>query len=88
MTGATEWIPWFMLVFVYGIDQIREHGQPKSIFMLMILAGFFFALSMYMNLKIGLFAMLLGGGYVTIDVFWFSIMAIALVLGWYGGVCN
>ena len=36
----------------------------------MILAGFVFTLNMYTNLKIGIFAMLIGGGYVLFLFLW------------------
>jgi len=83
-TGAIEWIPWFMLAFMYGISRIKTTQQPKSIVGVMVLAGFLFAMTAYANLKIALFAMLLGGGYVVLvilfyqlwrmRVFWFAMI--------------
>ena len=64
LTGATEWIPWFMLAFVYGLEQIRTRKPIRTVLLLMIVAGFLYSLNAYANLKIGMFAMLLGGGYV------------------------
>ncbi len=65
-TGATEWIPWFMLAFMIGVASIRSKANHRRVVWLMILAGFLFALNAYMNLKIALFAMLLGGGYIAL----------------------
>jgi len=65
-TGATEWIPWFMLAFLVGLSQIRARKQARSVMLIMIVAGFLFSLNAYMNLKIAIFAMLLGGGYVLL----------------------
>jgi hypothetical protein len=65
-SGATEWIPWFMLVFVYGISQLKTTQNPRKNLAIMVLAGFLFAMNAYANLKIALFAMLLGGGYVVL----------------------
>lgn len=65
-TGSTEWIPWFMLAFAFGLEQIHQTSQfhsARKILLLMVLAGALFSASMYMNLKVGLFAMLLGGSY-------------------------
>lgn len=66
LTGSTEWIPWFMLAYLYGLSQIKSHHAPRKVILSMILAGLLFALSAYANLKIAIFAMLLGGGYVAI----------------------
>ncbi len=65
-TGATEWIPWFMLAFLVGLSGIRARKQARSVMLMMIVAGFLFSLNAYMNLKIAIFAMLLGGGYVLL----------------------
>ena len=64
-TGATEWIPWFMLALVYGLGAARQRCRPRLVFGVMILAGICFALNLYMNLKIAIFALLLGGGYIV-----------------------
>ncbi len=79
-TGATEWIPWFMLVFLYGLSQIQVRKRTRSVLLVMVVAGFLFSLNAYMNLKIAIFAMLLGGGFVflymvihklwTLRLFW------------------
>ena len=65
-SGATEWIPWFMLAFVYGIAHIKTAQSRRRITSIMVLAGVLFAMNAYANLKIALFAMLLGGGYVVL----------------------
>ena len=61
-TGATEWMPWFMLAFLYGLSSIRARKPTRSVMLVMVLAGLLFALNAYVNLKIAIFAMLLGGG--------------------------
>lgn len=86
-TGATEWLPWFMLAFMVGLSAIQARANWRRVMGLMILAGFLFAMNAYMNLKIALFAMLLGGGYIIlmmiahrlwrVPIFWMS----ALVFG-------
>ncbi len=65
-TGASEWIPWFMLAFVYGLMRIRARGDMRALVPTMLVAAFLFSLNVYANLKIGIFAMLLGGGYVLL----------------------
>lgn len=65
-TGASEWIPWFMLAFVYGLSQLKRRYRARAIGGAMILAAFLFSLNVYANLKIGIFAMLLGGGFVLL----------------------
>ena len=87
-TGASEWIPWFMLAFVYGLMQVRARANAGSIFISMFIAAFLFSLNVYANLKIGIFAMLLGGGFVllymivhrlwTLRDFWLSMVVFAL----------
>ena len=65
-TGASEWIPWFMLAFVYGLMRIRARAEMRALVPTMLVAAFLFSLNVYANLKIGIFAMLLGGGYVLL----------------------
>ncbi|MCY4538416.1 MAG: hypothetical protein OXE52_09340 [Chloroflexi bacterium] len=65
-TGASEWIPWFMLAFVYGLMRIRARANTRSVYWTMLVAAFLFSLNVYANLKIGIFAMLLGGGFVAL----------------------
>ena len=65
-TGATEWIPWFMLAFLAGLSQIRARQSPRSALLLMTAAGLLFSLNAYVNLKIAMFALLLGGGYALL----------------------
>ena len=84
-TGATEWIPWFMLAFLAGLSQIRSRKSTRSALLLMTVAGLLFSLNAYVNLKIATFAMLLGGGYVLLymiahrlwasRLFWVSMFA-------------
>ena len=73
LTGSTEWIPFFMLAFIYGIDQIKTGSNLRPVVFIMILAGFLFSLSVYMNIKIGVFAMLLGANYVLFMFFWYRL---------------
>lgn len=63
LTGATEWLPWFMLAYIAGITQLNHTKSPKMIIVLMVLAGLFFSFNAYANLKIAIFATLLGGGF-------------------------
>lgn len=65
-TGASEWIPWFMLAFVYGLMRIRAGADARALRWTMLAAAFLFSLNVYANLKIGIFAMLLGGGFVAL----------------------
>ncbi len=87
-TGATEWIPWFMLALSYGLAQIREGVRGRTLVFLMIIAGLLFALNAYTNLKIGIFAMLLGGSYIICQMlasrlwqkrkFWLSMLLFSI----------
>ena len=87
-TGASEWIPWFMLAFVYGLMQVRARAGTRPIYGKMLIAAFLFSLNVYANLKIGIFAMLLGGGFVflymvvhrlwKLRLFWLSMVVFAL----------
>ncbi len=70
LTGGTEWIPYFMLAFVYGLDQLRQKHTTKQNLLIFALAAFFFSLSVLNNLKIGIFAMLIGGAYVLFIFVW------------------
>ena len=63
-TGASEWIPWFMLAFVYGLSQIRRRYRARAIAGTMLLTALLFSFNVYANVKIGIFATLLGGGFV------------------------
>ena len=63
-TGAVEFIPIFMIFFVLALRRIREQpDNVKLIVLMMGLAGLAFSANIYMNLKIGVFAMLIGGCY-------------------------
>ncbi len=64
-TGAVEFIPIFMIFFVLGLRCIHESPENRQkIIMLMGLSGLAFSANIYMNLKIGVFAVLIGGFYV------------------------
>lgn len=67
-TGATELIPWFMLAFASGLALAREPNSIRRSLAMMALAGLLFSLNAYNNLKIGIFAMQLGGGYLLCQV--------------------
>ena len=75
-TGAQDWIPWFMLFFLAGLLRLRAGGRGRAVAPLMLGAGICFSLNLYMNLKIGILAMLLGGGfallYMTASGLWQS----------------
>lgn len=87
-TGASEWIPWFMLAFAYGLMRVRARASARTILFTMLVAAFLFSLNVYANLKIGIFAMLLGGGFVllymllhrlwTLRSFWMSMLIFGL----------
>ena len=65
-TGATEWIPWFMLFFMLALWRLRDGARWRDSMPLTLLAAVCFSLNLYMNLKIGILAMLLGGGYALL----------------------
>ncbi len=87
-TGASEWIPWFMLAFVYGLMRVRACADIRALRWTMLVAAFLFSLNVYANLKIGIFAALLGGGFVllymslhrlwTLRSFWMSMIIFGL----------
>ncbi|GEM_PF-799735 len=95
-TGAVEFIPIFMIFFVLALRQIYENPQvTRHIIVMMILASLAFSANVYMNYKIGVFAMLLGGFYIAWRLiadrlwqyrnFWvgsiiFSVLSVALCL--------
>ena len=64
-TGATEFIPWFMLSLIYGFDSLRAGKGLRTTGNIMLIAGLCFSFNMYMHLRIAIFAMLLGGGYIA-----------------------
>jgi len=64
-TGATEWIPWFMLALIDGLDRVRGEQSMRGASIVMVVAGLLFVANIYMNLKIGIFALLIGGGYIV-----------------------
>ncbi|MXX84676.1 MAG: hypothetical protein F4Y70_14625 [Chloroflexi bacterium] len=65
-TGATEWIPWFMLFFILVLFRLLAGAGWRDVLPLMLGAGICFSLNLYMNLKIGILAMLLGGGFALL----------------------
>lgn len=68
-TGATEWIPWFMLALCYGLSRIGLAARGQRQAPVMIIAALLFALNAYANLKIAIFALLLGGSYIVLHAF-------------------
>lgn len=91
-TGSVEFIPIFMIFFVLGLRRIHDSASNfRTIAILMGLAGVAFSANIYMNLKIGVFAMLIGGCYVLwvmmihqlwrYRVFWGGLVIFALVSG-------
>ena len=63
-TGAVEFIPIFMIFFVLALRRIIEKPDNfKFIGGMMVIAGLMFSANVYMNIKIGVFAMLIGGCY-------------------------
>lgn len=70
LTGSTEWLPFFMLAYIYAIDLMRHRESLRKIIPYILLSAVLFNFSVYINLKIGIFAMLLGGGYVLLAFFW------------------
>ena len=87
-TGATEWIPWFMLALSYGLSRIRQGVRGRTLVLLMIIAGLLFAINAYANLKIGILAMMLGGSYIALQMlasrlwhkrkFWLSMLVFSV----------
>ena len=65
-TGAIEWIPWFMLFFMLALFRQRVGAGWRAGLPLTLVASICFSLNMYMNLKIGILAMLLGGGFALL----------------------
>ncbi len=65
-TGAQDWIPWFMLFFLAAFMRLRAGASWRAAMPLMLGAGICFSLNLYMNLKIGILAMLLGGGFALL----------------------
>ena len=87
-TGTTEWIPWFMLALAYGLTLLQKRCRLHTYMGAMTLAGLCFALNMYVNLKIAILAMLIGGPYIAWAMiahrlwarrtFWTGMLAFAL----------
>ena len=67
-TGSLEFIPIFMIFFVLALRQASDNKgiQPlRYVLGLMVLAAITFSANVYMNIKIGIFAMFIGGAYVA-----------------------
>ena len=90
-TGATEWVPWFMLFLAYGLSRFRVEDGERKANIIMVVAGLCFSLNVYMHLRIAIFAMLLGGGYIVWSMFtcrlwarrrfWTAMLVFALTAG-------
>ena len=92
-TGSLEFIPIFMIFFVLALRRIADHKDVMYANHvtagLMVLAGIAFSANVYMNIKIGIFAMFVGGAYVVWSFvyfrlwnrlrFWFGITIFAIV---------
>ena len=65
-TGAQDWIPWFMLFLLATLLRLRDGESWQAVMPLTLCAAVCFSLNLYMNLKIGILAMLLGGGFVIL----------------------
>ncbi|MCY3917389.1 MAG: hypothetical protein OXG49_15375 [Chloroflexi bacterium] len=63
-SGATEWIPWLVLVLAYGLERLRAGTEFRRTGNIMLLAGLIFSLNVYMHLRIAIFAMLIAGAYL------------------------
>lgn len=63
-TGVTEWIPWFMLFFARGLYANNKENKLRRTAIIMAMAGLCFSLNVYMNPKIGIFALIIGGFYL------------------------
>ena len=68
-TGATEWIPWLVLLLAYGLDCLRAGTDFRRTCFIMLIAGLCFSLNVYMHLRIAIFAMLIAGGYLLWSAF-------------------
>ena len=89
-TGSVEFLPIFMIFFVLALRRIHDDPHHiKSIAGLMLVASLAFTANVYMNLKIGVFAVLIGGFYLAgifvihqlwqYRSFWLSISLFVLV---------
>jgi len=63
-TGATEWIPWLVLLLACGFDRLRAGIEMRKTGIIMMIAGLCFSLNVYLHLRIAIFAMLTAGGYL------------------------
>lgn len=74
-TGASEWIPWLMLALTCAIERLRNGSEFRLTGIIMVVAGICFSFNVYMHLRIGIFAMLLGGGYIVWSAFVYRLWA-------------
>lgn len=64
-TGSVEFIPIFLICLVLSLRHINEKPtELKTPLIWMILAALTFCANVYMNIKIGIFAMMIGGIYI------------------------
>lgn len=90
-TGSLEFIPIFMIFFVLALRRVDSDDDLRTVIGWMSIAGIMFSANIYMNLKIGIFAMLVGGLYVAWvfivqrlwrkRTFWIGMIWFALVSG-------
>ncbi len=74
-TGATEWIPWCVLLLAYGFECLRAGNKFRKTGIIMAVAGLCFSLNVYMHLRIAIFAMLIAGGYLLWSAFAYRLWA-------------
>ena len=48
-TGATEWIPWLILLLLYGVKRLRAGNEIRTTYLIMFIAGLCFSLNVYMH---------------------------------------
>jgi hypothetical protein len=64
-TGSVEFIPIFMIFFVLALRQIYKDPQNiRRIVLLMGISSVMFSANVYMNIKLGILAMMLGSVYI------------------------
>ena len=80
--GATDWLPWFMLAFIYSCSRILAGKRDRLTWGWMMLAGLLFDINLYLNIKIGIFAILLGGGFLVLFALAHDLWRRLAVLAW------
>lgn len=78
-SGATDWIPWLVLLLAYGLDRLRAGNEMRKTGIIMVIAGLCFSLNVYMHLRIAIFAMFIAGGYLL----WFALAYRLWALRWF-----